>query len=46
VIQHEMDHLSGVLFVDRIDDSLTLIAELKKHGLSIQAVQPVSLGVS
>jgi peptide deformylase len=46
VIQHEMDHLNGVLFVDRIGDSLTLTAELKKNGLSIQAVQPISLGVS
>jgi peptide deformylase len=46
VIQHEMDHLSGVLFVDRIDDSLTLTAELKKHGLSIQAVHPFSSGAS
>ncbi len=45
VIQHEMDHLKGVLFVDRIDDSLTLTAELKKNGLSIQAVQPISIGV-
>jgi peptide deformylase len=46
IIQHEMDHLSGVLFVDRIDDSLTLTAELKKNGLSIQSVQPITLGVS
>jgi peptide deformylase len=46
VIQHEMDHLNGVLFVDRIDDSLTLTAELKKNGLSIQAVQPITSGVS
>jgi peptide deformylase len=45
IIQHEMDHLNGVMFVDRIDDSLTLTAELKKNGLSIQAVQPISLGV-
>jgi peptide deformylase len=46
VIQHEMDHLNGVLFVDRIDDSLSLTAELKKNGLSIQAVQPITSGVS
>jgi peptide deformylase len=45
VIQHEMDHLNGVLFVDRIDDSLSLTAELKKNGLSIQAVQPITSGV-
>ncbi len=43
-IQHEMDHLQGVLFVDHITDSLTLTEELKKKGFSIQAVQPISNG--
>ncbi|NES81764.1 MAG: peptide deformylase [Moorea sp. SIO2B7] len=42
VIQHEMDHLNGVLFVDRIDNSLALTEELNKQGFSIQAVKPVS----
>ncbi len=44
-IQHEMDHLHGVLFVDHITDSLSLTEELKKKGFSIQAVQPISNGV-
>jgi peptide deformylase len=43
-IQHEMDHLHGVLFVDHITDSLSLTEELKKKGFSIQAVQPISNG--
>jgi peptide deformylase len=42
VIQHEMDHLNGVLFVDRITDSLTLTTELQKKGFSIQAVHPIA----
>jgi peptide deformylase len=46
IIQHEMDHLHGVMFVDRINDSLTLTAELKKNGLSIQAVQPINSGAN
>lgn len=41
-IQHEMDHLNGVLFVDRVDNSLALTDELKKHGFSSQAVRPVA----
>ena len=41
-IQHEMDHLNGVLFVDRIDNSLALTEELTKQGFSVQAVQPVN----
>jgi peptide deformylase len=44
-IQHEMDHLNGVLFVDRITDSLTLTEELKKKGFSIQAVKQINNGV-
>jgi peptide deformylase len=41
VIQHEIDHLNGVLFVDRVDNSIALNQELVKHGFSIQAVKPV-----
>jgi peptide deformylase len=44
-IQHEMDHLKGVLFVDHITDSLTLTEELKKKGFSIQAVKQINNGV-
>ena len=32
VIQHEMDHLSGVMFVDRVENDLALTEELKKKG--------------
>lgn len=42
VIQHEMDHLNGVLFVDHITNSLALAEQLKKQGFSMQAVQPVA----
>lgn len=41
VIQHEMDHLNGVLFVDRVDNALALTEELKKQGFSAQAVKPI-----
>lgn len=41
-IQHEMDHLNGVLFVDRVENSLALTEELKKHGFSSHAVKPVA----
>lgn len=40
-IQHEMDHLNGVLFVDRVENALMLNQELAKHGFSVQAVKPV-----
>jgi peptide deformylase len=42
VIQHEMDHLNGVLFVDRVNNSLALNQELAKHGFSVQSVKPVA----
>lgn len=41
-IQHEMDHLNGVLFVDRVENSLALTEELKKYGFSVQAVKPLA----
>lgn len=41
-IQHEMDHLNGVMFVDRVDNALALNQELAKHGFSSRAVQPVA----
>lgn len=41
VIQHEMDHLKGVLFVDHIDNTLALGEELHKQGFSLQAVKPI-----
>lgn len=41
-IQHEIDHLNGVLFVDRVDNALLLNQELAKNGFSAQAVKPVA----
>jgi peptide deformylase len=41
-IQHEMDHLNGVLFVDRVTDEAGLQKELKDHGFQRQHVQSVS----
>ncbi|HEY9908278.1 MAG TPA: peptide deformylase [Thermosynechococcaceae cyanobacterium] len=40
-IQHEIDHLNGVLFVDRVENGLALNQELAKHGFQAKAVQPV-----
>jgi peptide deformylase len=42
VIQHEMDHLNGVLFVDRVDNALALNQELVKQGFSVQAVKSIA----
>jgi peptide deformylase len=41
-IQHEIDHLNGVVFVDRVENRLALVQELSKNGFSHQAVQPVA----
>ncbi len=41
VIQHEMDHLNGVLFVDRVDNKLALNEELVKNKFSPKAVKSV-----
>ncbi len=38
VIQHEMDHLNGVLFVDRLKNDLALTEALRKQGFSSNAV--------
>ncbi|MEM1368105.1 MAG: peptide deformylase [Cyanobacteria bacterium P01_H01_bin.15] len=40
-IQHEMDHLEGVLFVDRVDNRIQLAGALNDHGFAINAVKPV-----
>ncbi|MCU0568529.1 MAG: peptide deformylase [Oculatellaceae cyanobacterium Prado106] len=42
VIQHEMDHLNGVLFVDRVDNALAMNQELVKNGFAVNAVKPVA----
>ena len=41
-IQHEMDHLNGVLFVDRVTDQAGLQKELKDNGFQSKYVQSVS----
>ena len=41
-IQHEMDHLNGVLFVDRVTDQDGLQKELKDNGFQTKYVQSVS----
>jgi peptide deformylase len=40
-IQHEIDHLNGVLFVDRVENALLLNQELAKHGFSARSVQSI-----
>jgi peptide deformylase len=39
VIQHEIDHLNGVMFVDRVDNRLALDHDLIKQGFSPKTVQ-------
>jgi peptide deformylase len=41
VIQHEIDHLNGVMFVDRIDNRIALDQELTKKGFSPKSVKPL-----
>jgi peptide deformylase len=41
-IQHEIDHLNGVLFVDRVENTLLLNQELVKNGFSAQAVKAIA----
>ncbi len=43
-IQHEIDHLNGVLFVDRVQNSLEVTQELTKQGFSVKAVKPIPQG--
>jgi len=40
-IQHEMDHLNGVLFVDRVTDEHSLHEELRQHGFQREHVQAI-----
>ncbi len=40
-IQHEMDHLNGVLFVDHVTDALSLNEELQQHGFERDHVQSI-----
>ena len=41
-IQHEIDHLNGVLFVDRVTDKDGLLKELKDHGFQSSDVRAIS----
>ncbi len=41
VIQHEMDHLNGVMFVDRVQNAVSLSQNLSKQGFSIKDVRPI-----
>ena len=41
VIQHEMDHLNGVLFVDRVKNAIALNKELSSHGFLVKDVQAI-----
>jgi peptide deformylase len=41
VIQHELDHLNGVMFVDRVQNAIALNKEFNKHGFSVKDVQVV-----
>ncbi|HEY9887358.1 MAG TPA: peptide deformylase [Candidatus Obscuribacterales bacterium] len=40
-ILHEMDHLAGVMFVDRVTNQLALTQELQKNGFSAKDVKTV-----
>jgi len=40
-ILHELDHLNGVMFVDRVDNALALNQELQKQGFSAKDVRAV-----
>jgi peptide deformylase len=42
VVQHEIDHLNGVLFVDRVENKLVLNQELAKQGFSVNAVRSLN----
>ena len=41
-IQHEVDHLKGVLFVDRVTSTEELKKELTKEGYKMKDVKPLT----
>jgi peptide deformylase len=41
-ILHEMDHLTGVMFVDRVTNQLALTQELQKYGFSAKDVNAIA----
>jgi peptide deformylase len=40
-IQHELDHLNGVLFVDRVTDELSLNEGLQQQGFQRSDVRSI-----
>lgn len=42
-ILHEMDHLHGVMFVDRVNNQLALTQELQKYGFSTKDVKAIDV---
>ncbi|MEL6937863.1 MAG: peptide deformylase [Cyanobacteria bacterium J06598_1] len=46
VIQHEMDHLNGVMFVDRVENAIALTQELDKNGFKVKDVQKIVAKIS
>ena len=40
-IQHEIDHLEGVMFVDHVSNDLALTETLRKQGFSSRDVRPI-----
>ncbi|MEL7085365.1 MAG: peptide deformylase [Cyanobacteria bacterium P01_A01_bin.3] len=42
VIQHEIDHLDGVMFVDRVENGIQRTQELSSHGFNPRDVVPYS----
>lgn len=42
VVQHEIDHLEGVLFVDRVENAVLRDRELKQYGFSRRDVIPLT----
>ena len=41
VIQHEMDHLNGIMFVDRVENAIAMNQSLVQHGFSVDSVQSI-----
>ena len=41
-IQHEVDHLRGILFLDRVTSNEELNKELSKEGYNIDDVFPIN----
>ncbi|MEO1133547.1 MAG: peptide deformylase [Cyanobacteria bacterium J06639_1] len=42
VVQHEIDHLEGVLFVDRVENAVLRDRELKQYGFNSRDVIPLT----